>query len=128
MNTLRPTLAALAAAALLALSCPGCTITHSEVGRPLTTELQSLVVGQTTKGDAFQLLGAPHSIRRQFDGDLLLWMRWEADGDSLLLLPVVNIYFQSHDESRADRLALLFDERGLLSAIGEERALPAATD
>lgn len=128
MIILRSARAAMAAAVLLTLACTGCTITHSEVGRPLTTELQSLVVGQTTKGDAFQLLGAPHSIRRQFDGDLLLWMRWEADGDSLLLLPLVNIYFQSHDESRADRLALLFDQNGLLSAIGEERALPGATD
>lgn len=107
----------------LALLTVGCSISHREVGRPLPADLDALAVGQTTKGEALQLLGAPNSIRRQFDGDLLFWIRTENDGSSLLLFPLLNLYFQSNSESRADRLALLFDHDGVLAAVGLEREL-----
>jgi predicted small secreted protein len=113
--------------ALVAVACaslPGCIQTRRDVGRgfPEDAELaRMLEVGVSTKAEVLHSLGAPVSIRRQFDGDLLLWHRLHEESESLVLIPVVTFYLDTEGSARSDRLALLFGHDGVLAGIGIER-------
>jgi outer membrane protein assembly factor BamE (lipoprotein component of BamABCDE complex) len=110
-------------------SLPACIQTRRDVGRgfPGDAELaQLLELGVSTKAQVLDTLGAPVSIRRQFDGDLLLWHRLHEESESLVLIPVITFYLDTEGSSRSDRLALLFDHDGVLAGIGIERDAPAA--
>ncbi|MHC5210511.1 MAG: hypothetical protein ACYTG2_07330 [Planctomycetota bacterium] len=108
--------AGLAACVLLS----ACSITHTSAGRPLPGT-EGLEVGRTTKAEALVLLGAPLSVRRQFDGDLLLWTRLEAHGTRLRLVPFLPLYEKSDGRSEQDVLALLFGHDGILAGVGVQR-------
>jgi outer membrane protein assembly factor BamE (lipoprotein component of BamABCDE complex) len=112
----------LAAALLLgaALATGGCSITHTTAGRELPAT-SALEPGRTTKAQALVLLGAPLSVRRQFDGDLLLWSRREAHGTRLSLVPFLPLYERSDGHAEEDVLALLFDHDGVLVGFGVQR-------
>jgi hypothetical protein len=123
----RPALLAAAAlplgAALLlgvALAAGGCSITHTTAGRELPAT-SALEPGRTTKAQALALLGAPLSVRRQFDGDLLLWSRRVAHGTRLSLVPFLPLYERSDGHAEEDVLALLFDHDGVLVGFGVQR-------
>jgi hypothetical protein len=111
----------LAAAALALLSATGCTIVHRTAGRELPATSDALAIGRTTKSEALARLGPPASVRRQFDGDLLLWRRDELHSRTLLLVPLIPIYQRTDGHSDSDVLALLFDRAGVLAGIGERR-------
>lgn len=118
------TLAGLLVLVLLTALLPGCILRRRHVGRPLPDDgaLQAaLVIGTSTKAQALHLLGAPHAVRRQFDGDLLLWQRLFEQSESLVLIPLITFYLETEGSSRSDRLALLFDHAGVLSGVGLER-------
>jgi hypothetical protein len=80
-----------------------------------------LVVGRTTKAEALAMLGAPLSVRRQFDGDLLLWSRREVHGTRLRLVPFLPLYEDSEGHAEDDVLALLFGHDGILAGFGVQR-------
>jgi hypothetical protein len=102
--------------ALLWLS--GCTWTYTETGIPLP-QREMLAIGRTTKPEALAVLGPPHLVRRQFDGDLYTWRRTTGRERSLTLLPVyVKLFHYSNGESRRDDLSLLFDREGILRGAG----------
>jgi hypothetical protein len=109
---------ALLLAATLALCA--CSITHTTEGRPLPAT-GGLVVGRTTKAEALAMLGAPLSVRRQFDGDLLLWSRREVHGTRLRLVPFLPLYEDSEGHAEDDVLALLFGHDGILAGFGVQR-------
>lgn len=115
-----------AALLLLLLLLDACTLVRREDGRPVSTELEALRPGVTTKAQALALLGAPETIQRQFDGDLLTW-RWRlARSRSLLLVPVLTLVQLQDGQDGEDRLTLLFDEDGVLRGQGVSRdAQPA---
>lgn len=104
-------------AVLAALLLPGCFIGTYAAGPELPDDPGPLVVGQTTKADALAWLGPPHVVRRQFDGDLLVWRRRESRTESLLLIPFVPIYRRTDGAAQDDMIALLFDPNGVLAGI-----------
>ena len=105
---------------LLAALSSACSVTHNRFGQPLPNELQlaGLEIGVTTKAEALARLGAPVSLRRQFDGELFVWRRSESHSSRLLLIPLFPIYETAKGRGGSDRLALLFDQEGILSGIG----------
>jgi hypothetical protein len=104
----------------LMLAAGGCSITHTTAGRALPAT-GGLSVGRTTKAEALALLGAPVSVRRQFDGDLLLWSRRASYGTRLRLVPFLPLYEESDGHAEEDVLALLFDHAGVLAGFGVQR-------
>jgi hypothetical protein len=125
----RSTLCALAVTVLLTA---GCVQFRRNIGQPLPSddELQTrLEVGSTTKAETLAWLGAPLSLRRQHDGDLLIWDRAHEWSDTLILVPLVTVYYRTVGEARWDRLALLFDHDGVLKGVGINRDIdPQAPD
>ena len=111
---------ALIAILLLAALSSACSVSHNRFGRPLPDELElsGLEVGVTTKAEALARLGAPVSLRRQFDGELLVWRRSESHSSRLLLIPLFPIYETASGRGGSDRLALLFDRQGVLAGVG----------
>lgn len=106
---------------VLLLLLGGCTIVHQTSGRPLPDARALLAVGRSTKAEALAALGPPFSVRRQFDGELLLWRRDELHSERLLLIPLFPIYERTDGHADSDMLALLFDRAGLLAGIGDRR-------
>ncbi len=106
---------------LLALpAAPACSIRDTRSGG-LPAGTAGLQVGRTTKAEALALLGPPHVVRRQFDGDLLVWRADRAHVERLLLVPYVPLYETVDGASRTELLALLFDRDGVLAGVGEDR-------
>lgn len=105
--------------ALLALlALPACSLSTTEIGRPLP-EPRGLEIGRTTKAEALARLGPPHVARRQFDGDLYSWQRTVVKSRELVVLPVyVRAFHYADKRSRRDDLSLLFDREGVLRGIG----------
>ena len=97
-----------------------CSISHTTMGGALPAT-EGLRIGQTTKAEALALLGAPLSVRRQFDGDMLFWSRREEHGIRLRLVPFLPIYERSDGHAEEDVLALLFDHDGVLVGFGVQR-------
>lgn len=115
-------------ALLLALCLlPGCFISDTSVGVPLPSAYRQLEVGVTTKGEALRLVGAPNAVRRQSAGDLYLYGRVHDYSSRLQLIPFVTIYERTDGQVHSDRLALLFDESGILRGIGLEKEIPVET-
>jgi hypothetical protein len=123
---------ALCALAVTVFLTAGCVQFRRNIGRPLPSDhdLQTgLEVGSTTKAETLAWLGAPLSLRRQHDGDLLIWNRAHEWSDTLILVPLVTIYYRALGEARWDRLALLFDHDGVLKGVGVNRDIdPQAPD
>ena len=109
--------------ALLLLLLPGCFLTRHETGPALPDDLSAFVVGTSTKADALALLGPPHVVRRQFDGDLYLWINRRSHSEGYLLIPFIPVYSSTEGESRDDIIALLFDHRGRLAGLGRQDGL-----
>ena len=109
------------AVALALWPAGGCTIVHQSSGGPVPDARATLTVGVSSKAQALAALGPPFSVRRQFDGDLLLWRRDDSRSRRLLLVPFIPIYEHSEGHAETDELALLFDRAGVLSGIGERR-------
>ena len=106
---------------LMALLLSACTLITREEGRPVPSDLSALQTGVTTKVEALALLGAPETVERQFDGDLLTW-RWRlARSRSLLIVPIFSLVRLEDGQDGEDRLSLLFDEAGLLAGLGLSR-------
>jgi hypothetical protein len=57
----------------LGLLC-GCTLSYTEIGIRVP-ETEGLEIGRSTKPEVLEALGAPHLVRRQFDGELYTWRR-----------------------------------------------------
>lgn len=105
---------------LAALALPACSLRDTRSGG-LPPDASALVPGRSTKAEALALLGPPHFVRRQFDGDLLVWRADRARSERLLLVPFVPLYERFEGDARIDQLALLFDRAGLLAGVGESR-------
>ena len=116
-RALRGGLLALLAAVLPPLT--GCYITDTLEGRPLP-DTSALQVGSTTKAQALSLLGPPLSVRRQFDGDLLIWRRTASSVETLRLVPLLPLYEHTEGHADADILTLLFDRQGVLAGAGTQ--------
>ncbi|MCB9899353.1 MAG: hypothetical protein H6825_15210 [Planctomycetes bacterium] len=123
MNVATRACASRAAVALLLLALAGCSIHHTTVGLPLPS-VDGLRIGESTKADVLAVLGAPNSLRRQYDGDMFLYRRSDTDSRLLRLIPYLVIYERTRATLRDDRIAVLFDARGVLSGIGVEREIP----
>lgn len=113
-----------AAGLLLLAALAACTIVHETVGAAVPTDLSALRPGETTKAQALSLLGAPDSVLRQFDGELYTWLQSDNWSERLLLVPLLPLYSRTRGAARTDRLALLFDHRGVLAAVGVQREIP----
>ena len=117
MSVRAPLLALALGLALAAL--PACYITNRREGRPVP-DVSVLQVGRTTKAEALQRLGPPLAVRRQFDGDLLIWRRTASHLETLRLIPLLALYEHTSGDSDADIVALLFDREGLLRGAGTQ--------
>ena len=98
-----------------------CTVAHQTIGRQIPTALDDLEIGVSTKADALALLGPPHAVRRQFDGDLLFYRRDVVNSWGILLVPLIALYSDWEGESSSDILALLFAPCGVLAGTGVMR-------
>ena len=109
---------------LVLLLLPGCFIRNTTVGVPLPPAYEQLEVGVTTKGEALALLGAPHTVRRQFDGDMYFYGRVHDYSTRLQLIPFITLYERTDGQIHSDRLVLLFDDAGILQGVGLEKEIP----
>jgi hypothetical protein len=113
------------AAVLLALlALPGCFIRDTSVGIPLPPHYDQLEVGVTTRGEALRIVGAPHTVRRQSDGDLYLYGRVHDYSERLQLIPFITFYERTEGQIYSDRLVLFFDGAGILQGVGVEKEIP----
>ena len=112
-------------AALLALST-GCQLGREYVGSELRLEaLDRLLNGRSTKGEVLQLFGPPDRILRQYDGDVFIYRYVRRNTASFSIEEPVITNFQifswSKEQEKADRLVVLFDRQGIVSAWGLRR-------
>lgn len=129
----------LAGAALLASLGAGCinlTLAESRKGVPLeTAQLADLAPGRTTLPEALRLFGAPLEVHYVATGRLLVWrrqgrntLRFGLDASSLAsvvdvtrtfswILGLIHFTFETVHADE-DRIALLFDRKGILRGIG----------
>jgi outer membrane protein assembly factor BamE (lipoprotein component of BamABCDE complex) len=106
----------------VALACllllPACAIVHSEIGTAVP-EVDGLQVGVTTREQALAALGPPRLVRRQFDGELYTWRTLRGDSRSITVLPVfVRLFYWQDARLLRDDVTLMFDEGGVLRAVG----------
>ncbi|RKY20747.1 MAG: hypothetical protein DRQ55_06640 [Planctomycetota bacterium] len=112
---------------LALVASPACVFIRRDVGRPFPDDQQletRLQLNLTTKAEALGWLGAPVSVRQQFDGDLLIWHRSFEHSESIVIIPLITFYLDTEGAALNDRLALLFDHDGVLTGIGLEREVP----
>lgn len=114
---------ALVAAALLATAC---TIERAYVGNEFGELPEgSVIVGQTSKREILELMGAPDRILRQYDGDVFVYAYIRRNATTIAIEePVItnlmiNTYVKTQEKS--DRLVVFFDRSGLLSGLGFRR-------
>ena len=105
-------------AALVAAVCSGCAFTYTEVGTAVP-DPAGLEVGVATSEDVLARLGPPRVVRKQFDGELFSYRRFERKRRSLTILPIfVRLLHVESGEQRRDDVTLLFDHKGVLRAVG----------
>ena len=109
---------------LILLALPACFIRDTTVGVALPPEYVRLEVGVTTKSEALAIVGAPRTVRRQYDGDLYIYGRHHDYSSRLQIVPFVTVYERTRGQILSDRLALLFDDAGVLQGIGLEEEIP----
>ena len=107
-------------------SLPACFIRNTSVGVPLPSSYERLQVGVTTKAEALTLMGAPDAALRQSDGDLYLYNRSHDYSSRLQLIPFVTFYERTDGQIHTDRLALIFDDTGILRGVGLEKEIPVS--
>jgi hypothetical protein len=108
----------LAALALALVLLPGCAIVRTEIGAPVP-DIYGLEVGVTTREQALARLGPPRLVRRQFDGELYTWRALRGHLRSVTILPIlVRLFYWEDSSLLRDDVTLLFDERGVLRAVG----------
>jgi len=109
----------LATALLCVALLPACAIVRTEVGAELP-EIDALEVGVTTREQALSRLGPPHIVRQQFDGELYTWRALRGLNRSITILPIfVRAFYWEDSRLLRDDITLLFDEQGVLRAIGQ---------
>jgi hypothetical protein len=141
--------AALARCAALAgaLLLPGCyALTRATLGEPIPSEQELAAVepGRTTRAEVLALLGPPDEYSQPvllaglsaadsrtvrvldehdlFGRDAFTWVRERRDDRAWLAWPV---FAHLRRETRIDRLKVLFDGDGVVSAVGCERGIEA---
>jgi hypothetical protein len=96
----------------------GCAIVHTEVGTAVPP-IDGLEVGVTTREQALDRLGPPRLVRAQLDGELYTWRTLRGRRRSLTVLPVfVRLFYWESSRLLRDDVTLLFDDQGVLAAIG----------
>ena len=89
-------------AALVAAVCSGCAFTYTEVGTAVP-DPAGLEVGVATSEDVLARLGPPRVVRKQFDGELFSYRRFERKRRSLTILPIfVRLLHVESGEQRVD--------------------------
>lgn len=114
---------ALVAAALLATAC---TIERAYVGNEFEELPEgSVIVGQTSKREILELMGAPDRILRQYDGDVFVYAYIRRNATTIAIEePVITnlmIFTYVKTQEKSDRLVVFFDRSGLLSGLGFRR-------
>ena len=105
--------------ALLALLLlPACEIVRVQVGTEVPA-IDGLEVGVTTREQALERMGPPHIVRRQFGGELYTWRAQRRSSRSITILPIFfKIFFWEDARLLQDDVTLLFDDEGMLQAVG----------
>ena len=112
----------------VALLLGGCQITKLSVGSALEADPKTIQIGMTTMADVLASFGAPERIQRQSRGDVFIYRYLKRDSRSLTIEePVVTdlmLYTYTRIREDSDRLVVLFDDKGLVTAYGYQ---PGAT-
>lgn len=105
---------------LLALSVlPGCFLSRRTIDNPIQPQgLSGLVPGETTAGEAAELMGAPTDVVQL--GHRTAW-RYEHTVEKQAGLALVVFNMRGLD-THADRVWLFFDEDNVLSHVGKTMA------
>lgn len=113
--------------ASLALS--GCQIIKVSVGSQLRTDPKIIQIGQSTMGDVLATFGAPERIQRQSRGDVFIYRYLRRDTRTLTIeepvITNVELYTYTRIREDSDRLVVLFDDDGIVTAYGYQ---PGATE
>jgi outer membrane protein assembly factor BamE (lipoprotein component of BamABCDE complex) len=117
----------LALLALLALGLSGCEIVRVYQGSQLTADPYEWInSGQTTKSDVLRVFGPPDLIQRQLDGDVFTYAYLRKDTRTFTIEePVItDLEFLTYTriDEKSDRLVVLFDKAGVVSAFGYRRS------
>lgn len=108
-----------AALPICALLLCACAIVRTEVGAGVPA-IDGLEVGVTTREQVLERLGPPRLVRRQFDGELYTWRALRGHSRSVTILPVlVRVFYWEDARVLRDDVTLLFDESGVLRAVGQ---------
>ena len=113
----------LLAAALLATSALGCTITRLYRGSPLRAAPEAqLVPGESTKEQVLRVFGPPDGIARQLDGDLFVYRYVRTNTNTLRIEePVftgIRLFSYTRSREKHDSLVVLFGPGGVLREYG----------
>jgi hypothetical protein len=103
----------------------GCRITHLAVGSELRADPAKIAIGETTMGQVLADFGAPERIQRQSRGDVFIYRFLKRDSRTLSIEePVVTnteLYTYTEIREDSDRLVVLFDPGGVVTAYGFQR-------
>ena len=120
MRNHTPCLTLLAAMALVFLS--GCFLSRAKVETPIDAEkVATIQIGQSTKEDVVRILGAPTDIifsNRKLDPLRVFAYEYTYTVSKNTGLTLIVVTFINSDTKR-DHLLVFFDERGVVSAIGQ---------
>lgn len=112
--------------AVIALACGACTIGRDYVGNALRSDPHLVLKpGHTTIAQALELFGAPERIQRRRKGDILIYRfvrqntsELEIRTPSIGVVPSYRFFTYTKRQLKADRLALFFDDAGMLIGFG----------
>jgi hypothetical protein len=113
--------------ALLGMLLSGCEVVRVYQGSQLTADPYEWInSGQTTKADVLRVFGPPDLIQRQLDGDVFTYAYLRKDTRTFTIEePVItDLEFLSYTriDEKTDRLVVLFDRAGIVSAFGYRRS------
>ncbi|MBN2489692.1 MAG: hypothetical protein JXQ29_02445 [Planctomycetes bacterium] len=101
---------------------PGCFFSRTKVEAPVAAEaIEKIEIGRSTTADVARLLGAPTDIifsNREHDPLRVFAYEYTHTVTKTTGLTLVVITFLNADTKR-DHLLVFFDDRGVVSAIGE---------
>ena len=114
----RPPRSATAGLLLLWL-LPGCSITDYTSGQALSrTAVQNLHVGTTVQADVLAELGPPDDVAQLMFGSIWVYRLVEGSANMLEISVYSGTVGYEKSGSRYTSLAVIFDRKGVLSAMG----------
>ncbi len=97
---------------------PACTLRRAWIGAPLPPERLASVAPGATKAEVLRTLGPPDTVGLRLDGSVFIY-RYRSESDDGLSLSFFQASVEVDFENRrTDRVAVFFDKKGVVTAVG----------